>query len=151
MNTKTTLCLMLLVFSFLLKEVSANIYACHTGSTILQSNLLTKCVCLEDIGRRRRSRACTQQIANSVLYLQNTDVIDRVQYLFFQTLSKIARDRKQRDQWDVCLADAILAIRTMPNDVTKYSSSFLLYGYELRTPATWPAPRSDFVEGDDFS
>ena len=36
----------------------------------------------------------------------------------------------------------------MPNEATSVSPAKLLFGYELRTPATWPAPRQDFVEGE---
>lgn len=73
---------------------------------------------------------------------------ERMNQTIVQALSKIARDKESRGNWDECLSDAILAIRTMPNDVTQLTPAYLLYGYDLRTPMTWPAPRIDFVEGD---
>ena len=36
----------------------------------------------------------------------------------------------------------------MPNDATGYSPAMMLYGYEIRAQATWPAPREDFLQGD---
>lgn len=36
----------------------------------------------------------------------------------------------------------------MPNEATGHSPSMLLFGYELKTPGTWPVPRLDFVEGE---
>lgn len=43
---------------------------------------------------------------------------------------------------------ALLAIRTMPNESTKHSPAMLLFGYEMRTPSTWPSPQQDYVEGE---
>ncbi|KAG0182566.1 hypothetical protein DFQ28_001965, partial [Apophysomyces sp. BC1034] len=65
-----------------------------------------------------------------------------------QTLAKIVRDKDKRDVWDECLAAAVLAVRMMPNEATRHTPAMLLYGYELRTLAMWPAPRQDFVIGE---
>jgi hypothetical protein len=73
---------------------------------------------------------------------------ERMNQTITQALAKISRDRGKQERWDECLGEAVMAIRTMPNDATLYSPSMLLFGYEMRTPATWPAPRIDFVEGE---
>ncbi|KAF7720775.1 hypothetical protein EC973_006140 [Apophysomyces ossiformis] len=36
----------------------------------------------------------------------------------------------------------------MPNDATGYSPAMLLFGYKIHTPATWPAPRVDYIKGE---
>jgi hypothetical protein len=63
------------------------------------------------------------------------------------TLAKIARNEDD-DCWDLKLNEAVLAIRTMPNEVTGITPSMLLFGYNMRTPALWSAPRVDFVQDD---
>lgn len=67
---------------------------------------------------------------------------------FLNTLSKICLQREDTSNWDNYVNQALLAIRTMPSDVSRHTPAKLLYGYEIRTPAAWPAPRQDYVEGD---
>jgi hypothetical protein len=50
--------------------------------------------------------------------------------------------------WDVYLEPALLAIRTMPNEFTGHTAANLLYGYDISTPAIWPRPPEDYVEGE---
>jgi hypothetical protein len=64
-----------------------------------------------------------------------------------QALSKIVNDRGTEDRWDEYLDAALLSIRTMKNESTGFTASKLLFGYEMRTPSTWPTPREDFIEG----
>lgn len=79
---------------------------------------------------------------------QTNGMCERLNQTLVQTIAKMARDEDARDSWEDYLGPALLAIRTMPNEGTKYSPSMLLFGYELRTPATWPSPRRDYVEGE---
>jgi len=65
-----------------------------------------------------------------------------------QVLSKTCLQAQDTKNWDDQLSQALLAIRTMPGDVTGVTPAKLLYGYEVRTPATWPPPRKDYVEGE---
>ncbi|KAL0086282.1 hypothetical protein J3Q64DRAFT_1809300 [Phycomyces blakesleeanus] len=43
---------------------------------------------------------------------------------------------------------AHLVLRFLVNNSTGHSPSILLFGYNIRTPAIWPAPRTDFVEDE---
>lgn len=72
---------------------------------------------------------------------------ERMNQTIVEVLSKMCQDRDMMDRWDECLTSAILAIRSTPNDATGYSPAMLLYGHDIRTPATWPEPREDFIEG----
>jgi hypothetical protein len=106
------------------------------------SNFLSRYVktFLKRIGCRHLATTAHRPRTNGLCERMNQSII--------QSLSKIARDKNCRDNWDECLSDCILAIRTMPHEVTKLTPAYLLYGYNMRTPMTWPAPRVDFVEGD---
>ncbi|KAJ8651377.1 hypothetical protein O0I10_011871 [Lichtheimia ornata] len=79
---------------------------------------------------------------------QVNGLCERMNGTITSALAKIARDHEDIHQWDKYVTSALLAARTMVNESTKYSPAVLLYGYELRTPAIWPAPREDFVEGE---
>lgn len=79
---------------------------------------------------------------------QVNGLCERMNQTIVEVLSKICQDQDMLDRWDECLTHAILAIRSTPNDATRYSPAMLLYGYDIRTPATWPEPRQDFVEGE---
>jgi transposase InsO family protein len=79
---------------------------------------------------------------------QTNGLCERMNQTLVQTLSKIIHDRGTEDRWDEYLDSALLAIRTMKNKSTGFTAGKLLFGYDLRTPSTWPAPRDDFVEGD---
>lgn len=106
------------------------------------SNFLSRHVgfFLKKMGCRHLTTTAYQPRTNGLCERMNQTIV--------QALSKIARDKKKRDRWDECLGEAIMAIRTMPNDATKISPAMLLFGYEMRTPSTWPAPRVDYVEGE---
>lgn len=67
---------------------------------------------------------------------QSNGLCERLNQTLTQTIAKIAREEDKTDHWDEYVDMALLAIRTMPNESTKYSPSMLLFGYELRTPAT---------------
>ena len=95
---------------------------------------------LKGIGCRHISTTAHRPQANGMC--------ERLNQTLVQTISKIARDEDKLDDWEGCVSTALLAIRTMPNEATGVSPAKLLFGYELRTPATWPAPRDDFVEGE---
>lgn len=63
-----------------------------------------------------------------------------------QIITKLVR-LENIGTWDEKLANALLVMRTMRNDSTGYSPCRLLYGYKMKTPSIWPAPRNTFEEG----
>lgn len=79
---------------------------------------------------------------------QVNGLCERMNGTITSALAKIARDHDDVKEWDKYVTTAVLAARTMVNESTRYSPAMLLYGYELRTPAIWPAPREDYVEGE---
>jgi transposase InsO family protein len=78
---------------------------------------------------------------------QVNELCERMNQTLVQALAKTYLQAEDTKNWDDHLNQALLAIRTMPNDVTGITPARLLYGYEVRTPATWPPPRQDYVEG----
>ncbi|KAG2190969.1 hypothetical protein INT47_007114 [Mucor saturninus] len=79
---------------------------------------------------------------------QTNGLCERLNQTLVQTLAKITRDADAQDRWDEFVNSALLVLRTMSNDSTGFSPAMLLFGYDMRTPAIWPAPRTDFVEGE---
>ncbi|SAM00706.1 hypothetical protein [Absidia glauca] len=79
---------------------------------------------------------------------QTNGLCERMNQTLVQTLAKIINERGTEDRWDEYVNSALLAIRTMKNISTGYTAGKLLFGYEMRTPGTWPVPREDFVEGN---
>jgi hypothetical protein len=65
-----------------------------------------------------------------------------------QVLAKLVNQDGNVAERDRYLEPALLAIRTMPKESTGHTASRLLYGFDLRTPAIWPSPQRDFVEGE---
>lgn len=65
-----------------------------------------------------------------------------------RTMAKLARDEKNIQNWDKYLNKALLVLRTVAGEGTKYSPSMLLYGYQMVTPSIWSKPIDDFVEGE---
>lgn len=78
---------------------------------------------------------------------QVNGLCERMNQTIVEVLSKVCQDQDMLQRWDECLASTVLAIRSTPNDATGFSPAMLLYGYDIRTPATWPEPRKDFEEG----
>lgn len=78
---------------------------------------------------------------------QTNGLVERMNQTVVNTLAKIVRNDED-DLWDLKLDEAVLAIRTMPNEATGVTPSMMLFGYNMRTPALWSAPREDFVQGD---
>lgn len=64
-------------------------------------------------------------------------------------MAKIARDENNIANWDLFIDAALMVLRSTPNASTGYSPSYLLFGYEFRTPAVWVAPRIDFIVGEE--
>ncbi|KAG0924972.1 hypothetical protein G6F57_017323 [Rhizopus arrhizus] len=79
--------------------------------------------------------------------MQNTCTILLNQTLC-ATIAKLARDHNEVYQWDKYVNQALLALRTLVNDSSRFSPSQLLYGYQLLTPGTWQAPIRGYVEGE---
>lgn len=78
---------------------------------------------------------------------QTNDLCERMKGTIVQVLAKLANQDGNVAEWDRYLEPALLAIRTMPNESTGHTAARLLYGFDLRTPAIWPSPQRDFVEG----
>lgn len=76
-------------------------------------------------------------------------MVEKLNHSLVSVLAKLARDDKKIDQWDQYLDSALMILRSTKNAGTGYSPSYLLYGYEFRTPAVWVSPRLDFVEGEE--
>lgn len=79
---------------------------------------------------------------------QTNGLCERMNQTLVQTIAKLAQDEDKVAEWDTFVDAALLAIRTMTNDATGFTPAYLLFGRELRTPTTWPAPRYDYVEGE---
>ncbi|KAG0900014.1 hypothetical protein G6F33_013153 [Rhizopus arrhizus] len=79
---------------------------------------------------------------------QTNGLCERMNQTVVQALSKIIATSEDNRDWDEYLDETILAVRTMPNETTKFTPSMLLFGYEMRTPSNWPAPRKDYVQGE---
>ncbi|KAG1180962.1 hypothetical protein G6F36_010218 [Rhizopus arrhizus] len=81
---------------------------------------------------------------------QVNGMCERLNQSLVQTMSKIARDNDDILQWDKYLDAALMVLRSTVNSSTGYSPGYLLFGYELRTPAVWVAPKEDFVLGEEM-
>ena len=81
---------------------------------------------------------------------QVNGMCERLNQSLTQTMAKLARDGEEISQWDKYLDPALMALRSMVNTATGYSPSYLLFGYEFRSPAVWEAPREDFVLGEEL-
>lgn len=80
---------------------------------------------------------------------QTNGCCERLNQTLVNTISKLALDEDRTTEWDEFVAPALMALKTMPNESTGYTPAKLLYGKEIRTPANWPAPRQDFVLGEE--
>lgn len=76
-------------------------------------------------------------------------MVEKLNHSLVSVLAKIARDERNIDQWDKYVDAALMVLRSTKNTGTGYSPSYLLYGYEFRTPAVWVSPRLDYVEGEE--
>lgn len=74
--------------------------------------------------------------------------VERQNRSIVNTIAKLRLDEDNKEDWDEYVNKALFCLRTMVNESTKYTPAMLLYGYELRTPANWSAPRYDYVEGE---
>lgn len=80
---------------------------------------------------------------------QCNGMCERLNYSLVSVLAKIARDEENIAEWDKYVDVALMVIRTTKNSATGFTPSFLMFGYEMRTPAVWVAPRIDFVIGEE--
>lgn len=80
---------------------------------------------------------------------QCNGLCEKLNHTLVSVLAKIARDENNISQWDKYLDPALMVIRSTKNASTGFSPSYLMFGYELRTPAVWVAPRFDFVIGEE--
>jgi len=77
---------------------------------------------------------------------QTNGCCERLNQTLAWTIAKIARDHDDGLQWDRYVDSALLSIRCTTNATTGFTPSYLLYGYEMRTPMTWIAPQHEFTE-----
>lgn len=80
---------------------------------------------------------------------QSNGVCERLNSSLASVLRKLCRDRNYQDKWDEMIPYALMVLRTTVNTSTGYTPSYLLHGYEHKTPATWTPPINDFVEGEE--
>lgn len=80
---------------------------------------------------------------------QCNGMCERLNQSLVSILAKIARDENNIDDWDKYVDPALMVIRSTVNASTGYSPSYLMFGYEMRTPSVWVAPRIDFVIGEE--
>lgn len=80
---------------------------------------------------------------------QCNGMCERLNQSLVSVLAKVARDSEDISEWDKYVDTALMVIRTTRNAATGFTPSFLMFGYELRTPAVWVAPRIDFVIGEE--
>lgn len=80
---------------------------------------------------------------------QANGMCERLNGSLSSVLAKLARDANKIDQWDLFLDEALMVLRSTKNTGTGYTPSYLLFGYEFRTPAVWVNPRLDYVEGEE--
>ncbi|KAG2190951.1 hypothetical protein INT47_009223 [Mucor saturninus] len=76
---------------------------------------------------------------------QTNGLCERMNQTIVQVLAKITRDAEAQERWDEYIKPALLAIRTTPNDTTRLTPAKLLFGYDMRTPATWNPPTKRFI------
>ncbi|KAG2190956.1 hypothetical protein INT47_003914 [Mucor saturninus] len=79
---------------------------------------------------------------------QTNGLCERTNQSLVQILAKLIRDADAKDHWEDYINPALLALRTSTSHTTGHSPSELLYGYTMRTPATWSAPQTHFKESD---
>lgn len=80
---------------------------------------------------------------------QSNGMCEKLNHTLVSILAKIARDEENVAQWDKYVDSALMVVRSTKNASTGYSPSYLMFGYEMRTPAVWVAPRLDFVIGEE--
>jgi hypothetical protein len=80
---------------------------------------------------------------------QSNGMCERLNYSLVSVLAKVARDEENISEWDKYVDTALMVIRTSKNSGTGYTPSYMMFGYEMRTPAVWVAPRVDFVIGEE--
>jgi hypothetical protein len=73
---------------------------------------------------------------------------ERLNQTIAGVMKKMSRDENHSADWDTYIDSALLAIRTTVNSSTGFTPSYLLYGYEMRTPTTWTPATYDYVEGE---
>lgn len=85
----------------------------------------------------------------SCAYKPSTNgAVERLNMSIVNTMAKLRLEDGNEQDWDKYVNKALFCLRTMVNETTSFTPAMLLYGYELRTPANWPAPRYDYVEGE---
>lgn len=80
---------------------------------------------------------------------QCNGMCEKLNHTLVSILAKIARDEENIAQWDKYVDSALMVIRSTKNASTGYSPSYLMFGYEMRTPSVWVAPRLDFIIGEE--
>jgi hypothetical protein len=80
---------------------------------------------------------------------QTNGCCERLNGSLISVLRKICRDTHKLNKWDEMIPYTLMVLRSTVNTSTGYTPSYLLFGYEMKTPATWTPPIDDFVEGEE--
>jgi hypothetical protein len=90
-----------------------------------------------------------RHLTTSAFRPQTNGLCERTNGTLVQALSKIVRDEcDDVKDWDLKVPAALMALRTMKSEATGFTPGKLLYGFDIRTPGNWSAPRTDYVEGE---
>jgi hypothetical protein len=90
-----------------------------------------------------------RHLTTSAFRPNTNGLVERTNGTLVQALSKICKDELDDvKDWDLKLPAALMALRTMKNESTNYTPGKLLFGYDIRTPGNWTAPRIDYEEGN---
>ncbi|CEP16225.1 hypothetical protein [Parasitella parasitica] len=90
-----------------------------------------------------------RHLTTSAFRPQTNGLCERMNGTLVQALSKIIRDENvDVKDWDKKIPAVLMSLRTMKSEGTGFTPGKLLFGYDIRTPGNWSAPRMDFVEGE---
>jgi len=90
-----------------------------------------------------------RHLTTSAFRPQTNGLCEKMNGTLVQALSKIVRDDcPDVKNWDKKVSAVLMALRTMKSEGTGFTPGKLLFGYDIRTPGNWSAPRIDYVEGE---
>jgi hypothetical protein len=81
---------------------------------------------------------------------QTNGCCERLNGSLTSVLRKICKDKNKLDRWDEMIPHALMVLRSTVNTATGYTPSYLLFGYDMQTPATWRPPLNYYVEGEEI-
>jgi hypothetical protein len=135
-NEETTL-------KFILEEIITSFGCCKYFLTDRGANFTSDYVqaALKNLG--------CKPITTTAYRPQTNGCCERLNGSLTGVLRKICKDKDKLDRWDEIIPYALMVLRSTVNTSTGYTPYYLLFGYEMRTPATWTPPIEDFTEGEE--